>query len=249
MKYTTIFFIISTIFLFSSCGEDESGNLNLNFKATYGSDPLVMFNEFEYNNTQIRIAQSDMFISDITLVGTDGEVELDEINFIDFTNQNIDEEKAINGINLDYSDVPVGSYSQLRFSIGVPTSLNSQKPADFNSENPLSNSGHYWTAWNSFIFAKLQGNLETEADGAFDLGWFFHTGRNDLLRTIILPISVTIDKDVSESVSISFDHKELFSVGNNEYFDIEENPTNHDPTNIGPLSMIVDNYNSAINVE
>lgn len=249
MKNIIFFFFVPLLILCAGCGGDESGSLNLNFKATYGSEPLVMFNEMEYNDSEIRIAQSDFFISEITLVGDEGEVELEEINFIDFTSQNIDVESANRGIDLDYPEVPAGSYSQLRFSIGVPASMNSQVPTDFSSSSPLSNSGYYWSAWDSYIFAKLQGNLETDEPGEFDLGWFFHTGRDDLLRTIEVPINISIDEDGSQTVSISLDHKKLFSTGGDSYFNIEENPANHDPTNIGALNVIVDNYQSAISAE
>ncbi len=228
--------------LLTSC-KDDTGDFTLNFKALYDGEPLVMLEALEYTNYDINILESDFYISDITLIKGDERVELAAIDFVDFSSNNFSIDRAEEGIDFNYLEVPVGTYDGLEFSIGVQPEENGMLPNAFESNNPLSNSGNYWSAWDSYIFAKLAGNYRGD-DGNLSETWFFHTGTDPLLRTFTVDKEIIIDPSESSSVSISMEHKVLFQDGG-DYFDIETNSINHDPTNLAPLEMIVNNYISS----
>ncbi len=238
--------LVGVMALLASCG-DDNGSLDIVFKATYDNNPLVLFDDLDYGDNKIRITQSDFYISDITLTDEDGSaILLKDIDFVDFTNTNTDLGSAESGIRFSYSDIPEGTYD-MRFSVGVPQDLNSQKPEDFSSSHVLNKQGYFWDAWDSFIFQKIQGKYDVDQSGNFDLGFIFHTGTDNLYRTLLLPQPIVITSDPTEVV-LTLDHKNLFLDGN-QLFDIEANPANHDPDNVGPIQMIADNLASSFLVQ
>ncbi len=236
---------LAAIILLPGCKEDKS-TFELVFKATYDGEPLVMFDDLDYKDDyKIRITQSDFYITDVKLINGDSELPLSEVEFVDFSSFNINAEKALEGFTVSYDELDPADYNQLQFSIGVQPEENVMKPADFSSNNPLSKAGYYWDAWDSYIFAKLQGTFE-ETPGNFDASWFFHTGKDELLRTFTIDTNISLGADETSSVTISMDHKSLLENQDGSLFDIQSNPTNHDPSDIGPIQMIADNYLNAM---
>lgn len=243
MKYSFLFLVCLSLF-FSSCKEDE-GAIELNFLATYDGQALVLNQDLAYESYPIRITESDFYISNIQLKQGAELIDIKDIDFVDFTNQNFDQQRAEDGYSLEYDKVPAGTYDGLVFSIGVPPSLNSMVPANFESSSPLSKTGYYWDHWSSYIFAKLAGVYETE-EGEYT-GYFFHTGTDDLYRTFEINREIVISEDQLELIQINLDHKTLFSLDNGSLFDISSNSVNHDPLKIEPLEMLVNNYAQALN--
>lgn len=246
MKMNRYLPVLLSVLLFASCKED-TGNFTLNFKAIYDGEPLVMLEELEYTDYEINILESDFYISNVSLIKGDEKIELARIDFVEFSSNNFNLERAEKGIDLSYLEVPEGTYDGLEFSIGVPPEENGMLPNAFESSNPLSNSGNYWSAWDSYIFAKLAGNYRGQ-EGNLSESWFFHTGTDALLRTFTVDKEIIIDASESSTVSITMEHKSLLQDGA-DYYDIENNSVNHDPTNLGPLEMIVNNYMSSFSFD
>lgn len=240
------FFVLLGMLMLVSC-KDDKGDFTLNFKALYDGEPLVLIEAQEYTDYDINILQSDFYISNISLIQGEERVELAAIDFVDFSSNNFNLERSENGIDFNYLDIPVGTYDGLEFSIGVQPEENAMLPNAFGSTNPLSNSGNYWSAWDSYIFAKLGGNYRGQ-EGNLSEPWFFHTGTDALLRTFTVDKEIVIDASASSSLSISMEHKILLQEGG-VYYDIENNSANHDPTNLVPLEMIVNNYMSSFSFE
>lgn len=241
MKYRIIFSLFLVVALFAGCEEDK-GTLQINFVGTYDGDPLVLGQALDYLPAyDITLLESDFYISEIALTKGAEVIVVKDIDFVDFTNNNFNLENAEAGIAKNYGDVAVGTYDGIRFGIGVPPSENAMKPADFNSENPLSKSGYYWDAWSSYIFHKYAGTVDGQ-------GFFFHTGTNELFRTLSISKEVIISADNTSTIKINLDHRELMREGVS-LFDIKDNPANHDPLAIGPLEMFVNNYSTAYNFE
>lgn len=242
MKYGILSLMIF-ISMFTGCKEE--GALSLNFVGTFDGEPMILGEDLSYlPEYDIWLLQSDFFISEIALTKGSEVTQIKDIEFIEFSRSNNNLEDAQAGITLDYLEIPAGTYDGIRFGIGVPPSQNGMKPADFNSENPLSKSGFHWETWESFIFSKLGGKIVDE-DGT---GFFFHTGTNDLFRTVNFDKELVISEDNTELIKVSLDHKKLFN-DTGSLFDVLNSPVNHDPLAIGPLEMLVNNYSSAFSFE
>lgn len=86
-------------------------------------------------------------------------------------------------LNTGYS-----SFDSIHFNIGVPASLNHADPTLPGVDSPLNIAnvdGMYW-GWNpGYIFVKIEGKIDTIADGIenFDKSFSYHLGDDTLFRT------------------------------------------------------------------
>jgi len=233
--------LLTIAVLFAGCKE-EKGSLRLNFVGTFGEEPLVLGEALDYfPDYTISLLESDFYISEIALTRGSEIIKIADIDFVDFTNNNFNLDNAIAGVNLDYDDIDVGTYDGVRFGIGVPATENATEPKDYLSANPLSKSGYYWEAWDSYIFAKYAGQVEGQ-------GFFFHTGTDPLFRTYTVNREIVISDASTSSVTLTLDHKTMMNE-NGQLYDIRAVPANHDPLTIGPLENFVNNYSSAFSFE
>ena len=152
MKNILLFLTFSSLLLAASCGKEntnpiDTAKLNLSFRATYGGEPLVLEQKnYDYEGNPVRFTKINFYISDMAAVNNDGETELSEIQFIDLTQTHKTPIDAETGTIMSFSNVPVGTYNQLKFGIGVPADLNKTTPSDYSTSHPLGadNSGEYW---------------------------------------------------------------------------------------------------------
>jgi len=237
--------------LLTSCGDDtavlpepESTDMNITFRAMFGDQPLD-FNStmYDYEGMDMTISKFDFYISNVALYknvdGVKQETELLEIDFIDLTQNN-------NEVTLQMDDIPVGEYDGLVFSIGVPSDLNSQIPGDFSSTHPLglSNTSHYWEGWQSYIFSKLEGKLDTgEPDPA---SFSYHTGSDDFYRSIEKNFEINLKLGETESLEFDVDIQSLLLNGG--ALDIQAYPSTHNISETTAATHIVNNYLSSINL-
>ena len=138
--------------------------------------------------------------------------------------------------------IPTGTYSGLRFGIGVKPDLNSMKPADFTADNPLSNASYYWIPWSSYIFSKTEGLLDSLGNSTFDLGFALHTGSDALYVELEAEdLTITVEDQKEISLDLIVDYKQLLSG-----IDIKKNPLNHNPEDLATITALVNNYATAI---
>ena len=242
MRYLVLF-ILMTVML-GAC-KDDTGTLQIKFIGTYDGEPLVFGENVDYDGYQLYYLESDFFVSELAVLNEGEVTEVKDFEYVNFGTSNNSLEDAENGVVLSYSDVPVGTYDGLRFGIGVPPVENKTRPSDYSSEHALSTGGHYWEAWDSFIFAKVAGRYE-DTEGTFDNGFFFHTGTDEMFRTSTGTLNFTISEDNTSVIEVIIDHKKLLEEQNGGYYDIQSNAENHDLTNPAPLLMLVNNYGKAI---
>ena len=129
--------------------------------------------------------------------------------------------------------------------IGVIDTLNATAPTDYPSSHPLSKTSHYWTPWSSYIHSKLEGNIDTLGNG-FDLSFLYHTGTDELYRTIDMSVDININDKKNEIVEIDIDHLALLKDSQGNVFNIKAKPKNHKPDDIGIIGQIMDNFSEAM---
>lgn len=228
----------------AACNDDdnptETGAINIHFKALYDGDPLVTFQTKPFITGQrIDFITLTALISDISLYKSSSEELLDDVELVNMGFDNLP--AAETGYTVQYTGIPVGSYNGIRFGVGVPADVNQKKPADFPSSNPLSNTGYYWEAWDSFIFSKTEGHLDTLGSGPLDLNFAFHTGSDELYRSLEGQIPVTIQSGVTEELTIYIDYLDLLNG-----VDIKAKPQNHNPGDSLQIGRIVTNLQTSI---
>lgn len=241
MKLSTLLFTGLILFFIAGCDDDKEGSLVLQFRATYDGEPLTMLTDKTFSGLPIRFGHLSMYVSDIQLLKEGGSELLSEVELVDLSYS--DPVSANEGFSLQFNGIPEGNYNGLRFSIGVPADLNAMVPADFSSSHPLSRTGYYWQAWESYIFMKIEGNLDSALPGSFETPFAYHTGSNELFRTFeIIGPAIQIDADEVEEGALLFDYKDVL-----EGLDILANPQNHNPQDTVQINRIVNNLSSSIN--
>ncbi len=264
MKQFPLLFLFAVLLSFSSCYYDHDGSIvleeptppspssvdaSVNFSANYDGTPFVIGDTYEYEDgTPIFFTRFNFFVSDVALIAADGsEVEISNIELVDFTNQNLDIDSANEGYNIEFSDVATGEYTGMRFGIGVSDELNATSPSDYSGTHPLGGSGDYWAAWDSYIFAKLEGKVDVDLDGTFTSGIVYHTGGNEYYNEIEFDMPITIDEDNTSLPTIDIDVRKLLVRSENDYLDIINNSAVHQDGEL--MKYVVQNYLQAIKAQ
>jgi len=224
------------------CDEDN-GTVNLNFAAMYDGDPLVMNEVVDYDGSAMRINVSEFYVSEITLSGESGNLTLGETEYVKFTGQTGDARATLS------FDVPPGSYDQLSFFIGVPADKNVTKPEDYSSDEALANTATYWQGWQSYIFNKLEGRLDTAGFGSTDLTFIYHSGKDELYTEVVVPLSSAIAVDGnSNNIEIDVEHNDLFKREGGGYLDIAAKPSAHNPDDLEYPTVILNNFKTGVTI-
>ncbi|MDQ3015983.1 MAG: hypothetical protein M3R25_04575 [Bacteroidota bacterium] len=225
----------------TSCKKDKEGSLTVHFIAYYDGHPLQMFSPQDFTGNQnLQFSHLSFLLSDLSLTKGSEETELKDIALVDLSFDDLT--NASEGFIITTYDLPEGEYDGIRFGIGVPADINNDLPSDYASNHPLSKTSYYWVAWNSYIFQKIEGSLDTLGNGNFDTGFAYHTGTNNLYSILESPpIPINIQADGDTHIHIAIDYKDLL-----EGIEIKENPQNHNPTDSIYIARIVNNIPTSV---
>jgi len=242
----------------ASCGNEnisppiDTATIQLSFRATYDGEPLVLNQQtYEYEGSQVRFSKVNFYLANLSAVNDDGDTEVSEIQFIDLSlTHNTAADAAIGSIS-SFSRIPVGTYKFLKFGVGVPADLNKTNPSDYSTSHPLGadNGGEYWEAWDSYIFAKIEGQYDENGDGVFDdVSFAYHTG--DVGKNVYFEreIDQIINLSAGETTSLNFelDVKQLLTWPQGQPFRLEP----HDPNNqIEEMIIIMENFRNALQLK
>lgn len=235
-----------------SCQKDkeEFGTLELQFKSYYDGLPLVMLQEYPYNDTlDVLFQRFNFYISNVEIQeeGQSSLFQLLDIGFVDFDAvDNI--ASAEEGYVIQVDDVPVGAYNRLNIGLGVPADLNATKESDYPDTHPLGKESHYWTAWESYIFTMIAGKVDTNSDGVFDDSSIaYHLGSDAVYRTVNTAPSFEIKKGETTRITLEVDLHQIFKEGDG-YMDIIAIPATHTIANLPQAIKASDNFQQALKV-
>ncbi len=229
MKYSKLLFLTIVSFLImSSCNDDAeptgSGDLQINFKLVYDDDPLEMLKSYELpNGIRLNFNRVSFYVSDIKMFGTEV-VELGNNDYINLTNSHASQSSAIQGFNFN-TTLKEGNYNALSFLLGVSAEDNAMVPSDFTSDSDLSLNGEYWAGWESYVFVKIEGNLDLDEDGVYEEPMALHIGGDNALAEFQVTGDLRIDPIITRQVPLTIDLYDMLTEGG--VFDLEANPRIH----------------------
>ncbi len=195
---------------FASCkdeGETTTSTLNVTFRALYDGQPLEKYKEYPYGDRELFFDRFNTYLSDLKLANSNGAVLLSEIEWVDFTPDAATDNFAVE-VKRSY-EVPAGEYNEFYLGYGVKQSLNSQAPAAFAPGHPLALENEYWIGWQSYIFTKLQGRYDLNADGSPETNIFYHTGSDVAYVSHKEDINLNLRNDLN--LVIEIDVKKLMT--------------------------------------
>lgn len=226
----------------TACKDDEEGTLIVRFLAEYDGQPLKTFDILPFDAPQrISFTHMSFYASDIALLKGSEHTGIRDIELVDLSFD--DPTDAAEGYALVLDGIEAGNYSGFEFGVGVPPDLNDDQPADFPSSNPLSKVSYYWDAWDSYIFMKTEGRLDTLGNGNPDLGFALHTGSDALYRVLTGPANIEIVDGGATEIHVVIDYKTLLSG-----LDIKSNPQNHSPNDTIVIGGLYDNLPQAVSL-
>jgi len=251
MKYRFLFLALLSSLFFVACDDDDpveakTGTLEVEFALEYDGEPVTYFDPYYYEDSLLMgFTRVNFFLADLGV----GDRSLEEITFLDFESV-AEPGSTLEGLRLTYDDVEVGAYSTMSFGIGVPDRYNDGVPADYPPENPLSLVSEYWAGWNSYIFAKYEGNLDLTGDGMRETGFSFHMGGEGVYRSLNASgLPLTIAENETTTVRIVLELKEIFKISDTEYLNLRENQGSHNADDIDFMRRWSDNYAQAFRIE
>lgn len=226
----------------TACNKDKEGSLTLHFVPTHDGLPLQTLQDVDLiDEIPLQFRLMTMLVSDIELLDQPSNKLLRDVELVDMSFENTVD--ASNGYTVVFDDIPAKEYNGLSFGIGVPSDLNAMTPSEFPSSHPLSLTGYYWQAWESYIFMKIEGRLDTIAPVDYETSFAFHTGSNELYRVLATNTPLLIEDGKNLDLYIAFNYPKLL-----EGINIVDNPQNHNPQDTVQINRIVNNLQNAVSL-
>lgn len=251
MRYHSLAVFALFLFFLGACDPDKdknaTGQVNLNFRAFYEGQPLVMFDQaYDYpDGMKIKFQLFQFYISDATLRRSSGEVKLSDIETVNFKDVQ-STAAALRGLSFRY-EVPVGEYNQLRFGLGVAPNLNATQPGDYSPTHPLAE--NYWSWALGYVFAKIEGNADTDGDGTFETKLTYHIGADKLYELLSFSAPINVSENGEVDVDFVVDVADILS-DEMEYIDFRVPANTQDHTNNEAIyGYLWNNFKTAIQLE
>ena len=248
MKNYALLLLLFAAFSFSTC-KDESDpvtakdNFTLTFRATYDGEQMEKYKNYTFGDKVILFDKFNTFLSDITLVGASGEVKLADIEWVNFTPDLTPNDKSVE-VSFKYS-VPDGNYTGIKLGYGVKADLNAKNPSDFPSDHPLYVESEYWSGWQSYIFTKVQGEVDLNGDNVTETNLFYHCGSDPVYQVATTNGAIAVAG--TGALVVEFDLKKLFTF-DGQLLDLTvttNQTTSHDASNIALGQKVMSNFKNA----
>ena len=238
VQLVLISFILSVPLVSTAQSGKATGITELVITPMVGNKPLYIDSTYSTPDPagiKYTLKKLKFFISDIAFAPATGkEVSITSEKFkngvylIDFQESNFDAGHGKQSYKIEFK-LPQGQYSDIRFNIGVPRSLNHQDPTVAPPPLDVAKADMYW-AWNSgYIFLLAEGKL-TGHD-------FFHFAVGGDARIMpmyfgnlfnVKPLIQITDKNITR-INFILDFSEIFKSSSGSYYSIqgEENAIVH----------------------
>lgn len=177
-------------------------NLMLHFHPVVGADDLSFDNTYTIGGVAVKFSVVQFYVS---AAAVSSEAGFDE---------NEDTYLLVKAGQMNYSvgEITAGAKETLRFSVGIDSVTNHADPTLYDADHPLAlqSPSMHWSWDNGYQFIKIEGMVDTDADGTPDAEMEFHIGKDSNLRTISLDISQSADMEMF-MVNVEYDLAALFA--------------------------------------
>ena len=162
----------------------NNGSVLIRFKGKVDNRNFLLNESYKHvKGWDYRLESVKFYISSIIFTDDKGIGHpLDTVAYIDFYENHLDSNTTGALLSLD---LPEGSYTGLRFLIGIDSANNHSDPSTYSTDHPLSNyKGTHWD-WNSgYRFVVIEGKMDTttNSSGTLSHGFSYHIGFDTLAR-------------------------------------------------------------------
>lgn len=213
MKNYALLLLLLATFTFNACKDNDDNpvtqkdNFTLTFRATYDGELLEKYKNYPYGDKKILFDRFNTYLSELALVDGATEVKLSDIEWLNFTPDLTPDNKSV---ELTYIfSVPDGNYTGIKMGYGVSAALNAKNPSNFATDHPLYVESEYWSGWESYIFTKVQGEIDLDNNDAPETNLFYHCGSDAVYN--VATIDGAIPVSGTGSLTVEFDLKKMFT--------------------------------------
>jgi len=199
MKSLKLFLFVSAgmiPLLFSSCKNDDDpiveDDVHMEFEFNYVVDGEAYDTSKVYtiNGTAVQFSIANFYVGGITFLSEEGVPTEIEDKYLLVT--------PTAGMQ-EVGELKEGHYHMVRFYIGVDPVNNGQSEADFtnrDADDPLALQfpSMHWSWTSGYKFIRVDGKVDTDADGVPDEAMSFHLGNNDMLKTLEFVTHTDVEK-------------------------------------------------------
>ena len=226
--------------------------MNLRFNLFYEGERLLMNQDYTYPTGEtFEFSRFDMYMSDLSLQNIDGsEILLSDLDYLIMTDAYRDVDSAQEGFVYKTAGIPAGNFESVKFNIGIPPDLNETTPSSYPVSHPLGRAGDYWSGWESYIFASIEGRINVDVSNPdLEQGIALHLGSNNAFQSIELEEAFTFSDEEGESqvINIDVNLEDLFINENGDIYDIVTVPQTHSLIHIPQVMVLSNNLKNSIN--
>ena len=185
-KFLLLALFILTTVAFSACNKDDQPTPEEKVMAGFEFDYVVDGEAYDtskvytINGTAVKFTIANFYVGGITFLSEEGVPTKIEDKYLLVT--------PGSGMQ-EVGELATGHYHMAQFFIGVDPVANSQTEEDFTSRDasdPLSLQfpTMHWSWNNGYKFIRVDGKVDTDADGVPDAVMSFHLGNDDMLKNL-----------------------------------------------------------------
>lgn len=227
--------------LFLSCEEDSNSEekfLQFDFEFNVGSEAFEYGQNYTINDVTVNFEIAQFYIGGINLDTDNGTLAFPDQYLL----------AKPNSETFVSDEVSISSISKIDFFVGVDPIFNAQTETDFterSADDPLGvqDPSMHWS-WNSgYKFLRIDGEVDTDADGITDTSISYHLGTDALLKNVSIETEKTIDIG-NNSLIFSFDLMSFF-----EGVDLVTELDTHTGNNLPLAQRLQENMGQSITIK
>jgi hypothetical protein len=222
MKTKFLSLLAFALMVTTSCKEDDpvvtdpiintSVAVNLHYDFNFGSDDFALNTEYTLDNGyKVRYSLATYYLSKpVIMDDADGMTALSPEYLL----------VRPDVMMSDLGFIEEGHAHMFNISVGIDSIANTDngstgvQPTDFiNPDNPLSPQPEnmYWSWASGYIFVKIEGEVDFEADGTYDQVFKYHLGTNEFRKDRSTMVHSDVLGGNTLNIVMTIDYKEFFN--------------------------------------
>ena len=200
---------------------------------------LVEENMYTINGVVTNLSLVQFYVSEITLIDAAGNETLNDETYLLVTPEV--EDYAI-------GNFPAGTYTKVRFNIGIDSVTNHNDPSKYEIGNPLGAQfpSMHWGWSFGYIFVRIDGEADVDGNGVPDSDGQFemHLGSDPYLATVEIDYPITIGQGSENIIHLNTDWDAFF-----EGVDMANDNTTHVTDNADLAGTLFENIQNMFSAE
>ncbi len=218
------------------CEYATTFDLELHLHGYVGANALLEGNTYTINGVDTRLDLVQFYVSNIRVVDASG-TEFPAENYLLV-------KPEVNGY--DAGAVEAGSYTALRFDIGIDSLTNHADPSVYPANDPLGPQfpPMHWSWDAGYIFIRIDGMADQDLNGTPETAFEMHVGKDANRVAVEIPYAFSAEAGDAFTFHLNVNWNNFF-----DGVDMTGDITTHTSDNLDLTSILVTNINGMFSLE